>query len=289
MASPRWSTPHRSISPRILHVVLFVSIAAKFAVASVVFEPSDSDRERPSDPPPVATVGGGLHHDVSMACSGCAAVVHTLKRLTDRPPVGKRGVVVTEVDPVTGDEVQVPYRDSRQFKDDALSRTCSPPSLTTWTRKKTWLGDTTWRPDDLPWNHDAAEQPIDEDLKAICNAVIDKYKHQMLAAVEAGDPSRVCRSLGCGTVPAVHEAFIETTEKFTKDPAIVLKLAPVFLVALVLPSLFRPMFAPPVSPGDINDELNAVRSARVNARTGVTNGGDTGGKRKGRKQIGRGR
>ena len=72
--------------------------------------------------------------------------------------------------------------------------------------------------------------------------------------------------MGPGSVKAFPSALLETFDKLLRDvnPSVLLKLAPVFLVAFVTPLLFRPMFAPPRPPGKSSTRaLEAVRRARV--------------------------
>ena len=156
----------------------------------------------------------------------------------------------------------------------ALRRACEPVSLASFERGRTWLGDTTWRPDSLPFFPEH-EKPVDEDLRSICLKALDPnvgaYADFFLyAAAHRGDPHWVCReTLGCGALlgpgsVTFPSALLETFDKLLrKNPSVLLKLAPVFLVAFVTPLLFRPMFAPPPPPGNQNDALEAVRAARA--------------------------
>ena len=200
-------------------------------------------------------------------------MAHQLRRLLERPP---RRLPVTEIDPATGKETRVPYSRSREFLATALRRACEPVSLASFERGRTWLGDTTWRPDSLPFfpEHD---KPVDEDLQHICLGCVSKYAEAfMSAAAHRGDPMWVCReALGCGlglatnkaSVTGVTGAFLETARVFDtlvrKNPSALLKLAPVFLVAFATPFLFRPTFAPPRAPGDQNEALASVRERRA--------------------------
>ena len=231
----------------------------------------------PLDRAAPAVPGGGLHEDASTACGGCAAVAHQLRRLLERPP---RRPPVTEIDPATGSETQVPFSKSREFLTAALRRACEPVSLASFERGRTWLGDTTWHPDSLPFFPEH-EKPVDEDLRSICLKALDPnvgaYADAFLyAAAHRGDPMWVCReALGCGlglatnkaSVTGVTGAFLETARVFDtlvrKNPSALLKLAPVFLVAFATPFLFRPTFAPPRAPGDQNEALASVRERRA--------------------------
>jgi hypothetical protein len=154
----------------------------------------------------------------------------------------------------------------------ALRRACEPVSLASFERGRTWLGDTTWHPDSLPFFPEH-EKPVDEDLRSICLKALDPnvgaYADAFLYAVaHRGDPHWVCReTLGCGALlgsVTFRSALLETLDKLIrKNPSVLLKLAPVFLVAFVTPLLFRPMFAPPSPPGNQSDALEAVRAARA--------------------------
>jgi hypothetical protein len=267
--------------------LLLVLVVALFAPPTAGQLASDAREPASSAPPrsipnlaagdlaPSAVPGGGLHEDASTACAGCAAVAHQLRRLLERPP---RRLPVTEIDPATGKETRVPYSRSREFLAAALRRACEPVSLASFERGRTWLGDTTWRPDSLPFfpEHD---KPVDEDLQRICLGCVSSYAEAfMSAAVHRGDPGWVCReALGCGAdathkasvtgVTGVTGAFLETARVFDtlvrKNPSALLKLAPVFLVAFAAPFLFRPTFAPPRAPGDQNEALASVRERRA--------------------------
>ena len=274
MSSSSWS------SRRVSHwtgiaLVLVLGLGTKgpkrFAVASFA-----------EDPPVTTVVGGGLHHDPAMACAGCAAVAHTLRRLLERPSGDERlPVFVTEFGEETGSDVAVRYRQSTEFKEAALARTCAPASLNLFAKTKTWLGDTTWRPDDLPWNVESKKRGADEDLRRICERATLKHKKLLLRAAAAGDPSAACRALGCGALPGLGNAFAETSAKMLRNPTVCLKLAPVFLVALFLPATLRAAAHPPKPPSDATAQLAAVRAARVNARAGSeTKGKDWGRPRK---------
>jgi hypothetical protein len=265
--------------------LLLVLVVALFAPPTAGQLASETREPAPQAPPrsipnlaagdlaPSAVKGGGLHEDASTACAGCAAVAHQLRRLLERPP---RRLPVTEIDPATGKETRVPYSRSREFLATALRRACEPVSLASFERGRTWLGDTTWRPDSLPFfpEHD---KPVDEDLQRICLGCVSKYAEAfMSAAAHRGDPMWVCReALGCGlglatnkaSVTGVTGAFLETARVFDtlvrKNPSALLKLAPVFLVAFATPFLFRPTFAPPRAPGDQNEALASVRERRA--------------------------
>ena len=263
--------------------LLLVLVVALFAPPTAGQLASDAREPASSAPPrsipnlaagdlaPSAVPGGGLHEDASTACAGCAAVAHQLRRLLERPP---RRLPVTEIDPATGKETRVPYSRSREFLAAALRRACEPVSLASFERGRTWLGDTTWRPDSLPFfpEHD---KPVDEDLRSICLRALDADVGQyaeafMSAAAHRGDPHWVCREVaGCGASGSVtvRGAFLETFEMFDKavrkNPSTLLKLSPVFLCAFAVPFLFRPMVAPPRAPRDQNDALRAVRAARA--------------------------
>jgi hypothetical protein len=246
-------------------------------LASDAREPASSAPTPPFSVPNLAPLGraapavpgGGLHEDASTACGGCAAVAHQLRRLLERPP---RRPPVTEIDPATGSETQVPFSKSREFLTAALRRACEPVSLASFERGRTWLGDTTWHPDTLPFFPEH-EKPVDEDLRSICLKALDPnvgaYADAFLyAAAHRGDPHWVCReTLGCGALlgsVTFRSALLETLDKLIrKNPSVLLKLAPVFLVAFVTPLLFRPMFAPPSPPGNQSDALEAVRAARA--------------------------
>lgn len=264
--------------------LLLVLVLALFAPPTAGQLASDAREPASSAPPrsipnlaagdlaPSAVPGGGLHEDASTACAGCAAVAHQLRRLLERPP---RRLPVTEIDPATGKETRVPYSRSREFLAAALRRACEPVSLASFERGRTWLGDTTWRPDSLPFFPEH-EKPVDEDLRRICLGCVSSYAEAfMSAAAHRGDPGWVCReALGCGadatnkaSVTGVTGAFLETARVFDtlvrKNPSALLKLAPVFLVAFAAPFLFRPTFAPPRAPGDQNEALASVRERRA--------------------------
>ena len=264
--------------------LLLVLIVALFAPPTAGQLASDAREPASSAPPrsipnlaagdlaPSAVPGGGLHEDASTACAGCAAVAHQLRRLLERPP---RRLPVTEIDPATGKETRVPFARSREFLEAALRRACEPVSLASFERGRTWLGDTTWRLDTLPFFPEDAK-PVDEDLRRICLRALEPgvglYADAFASVAARGDdPKLVCRAaLGCGVFGGslgVRGAFLETFEKafsfVTHQPLSALKLAPVFLCAFVVPFLFRPMVAPPRAPGDQNDALRAARAARA--------------------------
>ena len=265
----------------VLVVALFAPpTAGQLASDALENEPASGTRTPPLSIPhlalddlaPSAVPGGGLHEDASMACSGCAAVAHQLRRLLERPP---RRLPVTEIDPATGKETRVPFARSREFLEAALRRACEPVSLASFERGRTWLGDTTWRLDTLPFFPEDAK-PVDEDLRRICLRALEPgvglYADAFASVAARGDdPKLVCRAaLGCGVFGGslgVRGAFLETFEKafsfVTHQPLSALKLAPVFLCAFVVPFLFRPMVAPPRAPGDQNDALRAARAARA--------------------------
>jgi hypothetical protein len=233
-----------------------------------------------------ATIGGGLHEDATMACAGCAVVAHQLKRLMGRPPANRAGSTVRETHPETGEESEVPYFSSRVFEEAALRRTCDPVSLNGFSRTKTWLGDTTWRPDSLPWVPEHAK-PVDEDLRKICRrATRGAFGEALLSAVAAeGDGLSACRRLGCGSsAQSLHATALETTARLFGDVSLVLKLAPVFLMAFALPALFRPMASPPrpPNPDDLAAELAEVRARRAGVNT--RGGGDAGDERGARRR-----
>jgi hypothetical protein len=268
-----------SVTGKVLLALVVALLAPPTAgqLASDAREPASSAPTPPLSVPNLAPLdraapavpGGGLHEDASTACGGCAAVAHQLRRLLERPP---RRPPVTEIDPATGSETQVPFSKSREFLTAALRRACEPVSLASFERGRTWLGDTTWHPDSLPFFPEH-EKPVDEDLRSICLKALDPnvgaYADAFLyAAAHRGDPHWVCReTLGCGALlgsVTFRSALLETLDKLIrKNPSVLLKLAPVFLVAFVTPLLFRPMFAPPSPPGNQSDALEAVRAARA--------------------------
>jgi hypothetical protein len=268
-----------SVTGKVLLALVVALLAPPTAgqLASDAREPASSAPTPPLSVPNLAPLdraapavpGGGLHEDASTACGGCAAVAHQLRRLLERPP---RRPPVTEIDPATGSETQVPFSKSREFLTAALRRACEPVSLASFERGRTWLGDTTWHPDSLPFFPEH-EKPVDEDLRSICLKALDPnvgaYADAFLYAVaHRGDPHWVCReTLGCGALlgsVTFRSALLETLDKLIrKNPSVLLKLAPVFLVAFVTPLLFRPMFAPPSPPGNQSDALEAVRAARA--------------------------
>jgi hypothetical protein len=268
-----------SVTGKVLLALVVALLAPPTAgqLASDAREPASSAPTPPLSVPNLAPLdraapavpGGGLHEDASTACGGCAAVAHQLRRLLERPP---RRPPVTEIDPATGSETQVPFSKSREFLTAALRRACEPVSLASFERGRTWLGDTTWHPDSLPFFPEH-EKPVDEDLRSICLKALDPnvgaYADAFLYAVaHRGDPHWVCReTLGCGALlgsVTFRSALLETLDKLIrKNPSVLLKLAPVFLVAFVTPLLFRPMFAPPTPPGNQSDALEAVRAARA--------------------------
>ena len=264
--------------------LLLVLVVALFAPPTAGQLASETREPAPQAPPrsipnlaagdlaPSAVKGGGLHEDASTACAGCAAVAHQLRRLLERPP---RRLPVTEIDPATGKETRVPYSRSREFLATALRRACEPVSLASFERGRTWLGDTTWRLDTLPFFPEDAK-PVDEDLRRICLRALEPgvglYADAFASVAARGDdPKLVCRAaLGCGVFGGslgVRGAFLETFEKafsfVTHQPLSALKLAPVFLCAFVVPFLFRPMVAPPRAPGDQNEALASVRERRA--------------------------
>ena len=216
-----------------------------------------------------------------MACSGCAATANQLMYLLDRPPKHRRREMVEEWSPTANANVTVPYPRSERFVRDALRRVCSRESLARFQRKETWLGETTWLPDDLPW--DPARElarPIDEDLRRICRRALKVREDALLASVARRDPSAACRDLGCGDAPGALEALAEASWRLATDPWTLLKLAPVLLTAFAAPALLLPTFRPPTDQGDISKAVEKVRAAR---RRGE--GGDEAGER-GRRETG---
>ena len=231
-----------------------------------------SGRARPVPP---RSRGGGLHPDPSVACSGCAATANQLMYLLDRPPKHRRREMVEEWSPTANANVTVPYPRSERFVRDALRRVCSRESLARFQRKETWLGETTWLPDDLPW--DPARElarPIDEDLRRICRRALKVREDALLASVARRDPSAACRDLGCGDAPGALEALAEASWRLATDPWTLLKLAPVLLTAFAAPALLLPTFRPPTDQGDISKAVERVRAAR---RRGEGGGGEAGG------------
>lgn len=51
----------------------------------------------------------------------------------------------------TGVTREMPYVRSQKFLNDTLRVACGDVSLARFERKLTWLGDVTFRKDDLPW------------------------------------------------------------------------------------------------------------------------------------------
>ena len=192
-----------------------------------------------------------------------------LMYLLDRPPKHRRREMVEEWSPTANANVTVPYPRSERFVRDALRRVCSRESLARFQRKETWLGETTWLPDDLPW--DPARElarPIDEDLRRICRRALKVGEDALLASVARRDPSAACRDLGCGDAPGALEALAEASWRLATDPWTLLKLAPVLLTAFAAPALLLPTFRPPTDQGDISKAVEKVRAAREGARRG---------------------
>ena len=210
-----------------------------------------------------------------MACSGCAATANQLMYLLDRPPKHRRREMVEEWSPTANANVTVPYPRSERFVRDALRRVCSRESLARFQRKETWLGETTWLPDDLPW--DPARElarPIDEDLRRICRRALKVREDALLASVARRDPSRVPRP-GRGDAPGALEALAEASWRLATDPWTLLKLAPV-CDRLAAPALLLPTFRPPTDQGDISKAVEKVGDARTARGGGGGRGGGRG-------------
>ena len=158
------------------------------------------------------------------------------------------------MDPAAGGMREIPYVRSQRFVNDTMRAACSQMSLARLERRLTWLGDVTFKRDDLPWDS-AAEMrvPVDEDLQLVCQRLTQHYRKEVLAAAADNKPRSACRALGCGRVPPPHVALLETTLKLAYQPMALLKLAPVFVMAFVLPLLFLPMISPPQDPVHAKD------------------------------------
>lgn len=233
-----------------------------------------------SDPARVIVPGGGLHADLSIACSGCAAVVRQVSDLLDHPPVHATREV-TERDEATGATRTVPYTRSRRYLDETLKAACTGAMLTRFERKLTWLGDVTFHYDTVPWDPRVEEararaSRVDPDLALVCRRATTHYGGEILDAAARGRPIDACLNLGCGRVPPALEAVAETTVKLATRPAALLKLAPVFVMAFVFPMLFIPMIFPPKDP--VNVKEDAAREEK-RAATGRDEDGDGGNKK----------
>ena len=249
LSASRWSRP------------AFLLLAATLSLASSATGAGTDAEAGSLDPRSLP--GGGLHADLSMACGGCAATAHQLKHLLDRPPRDRLRETVQEWDERAGETREVPYHRSAKYVDDVLARVCARDSLARYRRRITWLGDVTWAVDDLPWDESArASRPVDDDLRAVCRRAVKHYRAELLDAVARRDPASACRNLGCGTVPPVHVALAETTWKLITDPDAMLRLAPVFVMAFVVPLLFAPLWRPPEHPPDASEALARIRRER---------------------------
>ena len=145
--SPRWAAL----------VALAVVLGARGAVAS---ERTTGLSSSARSVDPRTRPGGGLHHDEQLACSGCSVLTRRLLHHLDRPPRDDISRTVTEPDPNDPTStVEVPYVRSERFLHDAMRRTCGDRSLSTITRHTTWLGDVTYRPDDVPWGDPTHADP----------------------------------------------------------------------------------------------------------------------------------
>jgi len=84
-----------------------------------------------------------------------------------------------------------------------MRRTCGDRSLSTITRHTTWLGDVTYRPDDVPWGDPTHADPtVDADLELMCKRLMQHYRSELEDAMARREPWTACRALGCEDVDA---------------------------------------------------------------------------------------
>ena len=131
-------------------------------------------------------------------------VTRRLLHHLDRPPRADISRTVTEPDPNDPTStVEVPYVRSERFLHDAMRRTCGDRSLSTITRHTTWLGDVTYRPDDVPWGDPTHADPtVDADLELMCKRLMQHYRPELEDAMARREPWTACRALGCEDVDA---------------------------------------------------------------------------------------
>jgi len=71
--------------------------------------------------------------------------------------------------------------------------------LARYERRLTWLGEVTFRLDDMPWDQEAElKKPVDDDLTLVCRRMTQHYRREILDAAQRSDPAAACRVLGCG-------------------------------------------------------------------------------------------
>lgn len=241
--------PRNGVSPRWAALVaLAVVLGARGAVAS---ERTTGLSSSARSVDPRTRPGGGLHHDEQLACSGCSVLTRRLLHHLDRPPRDDISRTVTEPDPNDPTStVEVPYVRSERFLHDAMRRTCGDRSLSTITRHTTWLGDVTYRPDDVPWGDPTHADPaVDADLELVCKRLMQHYRPELEDAMARREPWTACKALGCEDVDAsVLDAIAHAIARLILKPWLALKMAPVALAAFVFPWLWRPMFFPPRDP-----------------------------------------
>ena len=218
--------------------------------------------------------GGGLHSDVSIACSACAASMHAIKRLKFRPrrTESMMSAHVDEVDPATGETRNVPYHASTAHFNATLEDACDEESLRVYDRKSTWLGDVAFVRDDVPWGDDALRgKRVDADLALVCARLTTHYRDEIAAHATRRDPSVACVEVGrCGERRDVWTEVLEAVVKLSTRPTALIRMAPVWLSSFALPLLFRSMFFPPREYANIAD---AVREAASGGGLGEKRGG----------------